>query len=112
MHAHTYTHTLYMLHSTVHGTHKLVHIHVTAHHAANSLTLKRTQSHTFTLTQLLDLLKRLGLGQYTGTFTKEGITGELLLECDDDLLKNELAVSQKLHRLKIIKLINGKTNIT
>lgn len=39
---------------------------------------------------------------------QEHIDGELLAECNDAILENELAVSSKLHRNRLMKLITGK----
>lgn len=47
------------------------------------------------------------LPQYTETFAEEQISGELLLELTDDMLEQELFVTSKLHRMRIMKLIHG-----
>ena len=49
----------------------------------------------------------MGLGQYKNTILEEQISGEILLECDDSVLQNELGVSSKIHRIRIMKLITG-----
>ncbi len=38
------------------------------------------------------------------------ISGEILLECDEDILENELHVSSRIHRIRLTKLINGKVS--
>ena len=48
------------------------------------------------------------LKQYTSTFKSEHVTGDILIECDDDVLKVELGVSSKLHRLRLLKVIKGQ----
>ena len=46
--------------------------------------------------------------KYKEKFTLENVNGELLAECDDDTLQNELGVASKLDRIKIMKVVNGK----
>ena len=53
------------------------------------------------------LLAAARLSQYQDIFAHESITGDVLLECDDELLKNELGIQSRLHRIKLMKLING-----
>ena len=48
------------------------------------------------------------LKQYTLTFKSEHINGDILIECDDDVLRVELGVSSKLHRLRLLKVIKGE----
>ena len=50
----------------------------------------------------------MNMSQHIEAFHKEQITGELLLELTEDVLEQELMVSSKLHRMRIIKLIEGK----
>ena len=58
--------------------------------------------------QILKLLRANGLKQYESSFLREEVTGELLLECDEHLLQNELGVTSKLHRLRLLRIISGK----
>ena len=58
--------------------------------------------------QVLHLLTVLGLSQYKKRFQKERINGRFLLECDEDILKHNLGVSNKLHRLRLMMYITGK----
>ena len=46
------------------------------------------------------LLKKMGLLQYTEVFAREQISGEIMMEVDDDILKSELGITSKLHRYK------------
>ena len=62
--------------------------------------------------QVIQLLQQLGLEQYEPSFLREGITGELLLECDEDLLQNELEVKSKLHRLRLLRIIKGSVDLS
>ena len=48
------------------------------------------------------------LSQHKASFLCECISGEILLECDDDILKDELGVMSRLHRLRIAKVIQGR----
>ena len=48
---------------------------------------------------MINLLKAMDLTQYTEGFLREQISGEILTELDDEILKTELGVTSKLHRL-------------
>ena len=61
----------------------------------------------FVCFQVLLLLDVTGLSQYRDIFTRETMTGDILLECNEDILKDELGIESKLHRIKLMKLING-----
>jgi len=52
----------------------------------------------------------MGLAQYSDSFRKEHITGELLLECDEDLLQHELGISSRLHRVRLLRFISGQSS--
>ena len=43
---------------------------------------------------------------------QEKITGDILLELNEDELKSELGIKSKIHRLKVMKVINGSKPIT
>jgi len=58
--------------------------------------------------QILSLLDAMKLSMYKDTFSEEPIDGEVLAECDEDILEAELGVANKLHRVKLMKLITGK----
>lgn len=45
---------------------------------------------------------------YKDNFTKEQITGEILSDLNADDLRDELGVSSKIHRVKLMKIITGK----
>lgn len=67
---------------------------------------------SFTLpAQVLDLLDRMKLPQYKETFEREVITGKLLLACDEKVLENELGVKSRLHQMRLMELINGKSSL-
>jgi len=51
------------------------------------------------------------LTQYKENFSKEGITGDILAELDEDILLHELGVSSKIHRIRLMKIINGQHSV-
>ena len=57
---------------------------------------------------MLDLLDKLKLSQYKQVFLEEEITGSLLKEIDDEILEHDLKMVSKLHRLKLLRVIQGK----
>lgn len=59
----------------------------------------------------MQVLDKFGLGMYKERFVEEQIDGCLLLELDDDVLKEELGVSMKLHRLKLLAIIKGQLSV-
>ena len=58
------------------------------------------------MSKLLDAME---LSQYKDTFVKEQVNGEILLECDDQILEEDLKVPSRLHRIRLLKIISGKT---
>lgn len=68
--------------------------------------------HTHTvLLQLVRLLEAMGLEQYCETFRQQQINGDLLSDCDDDLLRNELTISSRLHRMRLLRIISGQYSV-
>ena len=49
----------------------------------------------------------MSLDKYQNNFKREQVNGEILSECDEDVLTNDLGVSSKLHRIKLMKVISG-----
>ena len=49
----------------------------------------------------------MGLGQYKETFERESVDGGILSALDDTTIRDELGVASKIHRMRIIKLIDG-----
>lgn len=45
-------------------------------------------------------------------FKKEQIIGSLLMELDEEILEKELGISQKLHRIKLLRIIEGRQSIS
>lgn len=46
-----------------------------------------------------------GSGAVQPTFKQERINGDLLSACDDDILREELKVSSRLHRIRLLRVI-------
>lgn len=57
---------------------------------------------------MASLLKSIGLDAYVERFVAECISGDIMQEIDDNVLNKELGVASKLHRIKLMRLINGK----
>lgn len=58
--------------------------------------------------QVLNLLDSMGLSQHQNAFIAERVDGEILLECDDIVLQEELKITSKLQRVRLLKIIQGK----
>ena len=63
------------------------------------------------LPQLVRLLEAMGLDQYSETFRQQQINGDLLSDCDDELLRNELTISSRLHRMRLLRIISGQYSV-
>ena len=61
--------------------------------------------------QILKLLDQLNLTTYKENFRREQIDGWLFMELNDDILQYELGVTSRLHRLKLIRVIEGKLKV-
>ena len=57
--------------------------------------------------QVIDLLKRMKLGEHEQHFAKERIDGEILSECDEEVLRLELGITDKIQLAKMMNIING-----
>ena len=51
------------------------------------------------------------LNEHTDRFTRERIDGEILSECDEDVLRLELGITNKTQLAKIIKVISGVDSV-
>ena len=51
------------------------------------------------------------MSQYKEVFIEENISGALLKEVDEEILEKDLKVTSKLHRLKLLRVINGKESL-
>ena len=54
------------------------------------------------------MLDKLNLSQYKEMFEREEVDGTLLSQLDEDTLKNELGMMSKIHRKKLLLVIQGK----
>ena len=52
-----------------------------------------------------------GLGQYGEMVGTEGVSGDILAECNEEILSTELAIKSKIHRLKLLRIIEGKASM-
>ena len=50
------------------------------------------------------MLSAAGLSQYQENFAREAVDGEMFLMLDDEILRTELGVSLKLHRVRLMKM--------
>ena len=62
----------------------------------------------YQLPQVITLLEAMNLGQYKEQFMKEQVDGEILAECDEVILENELRVSNTIHRTRLMKVVTGR----
>ena len=66
----------------------------------------------FLTIQVAQFLEKIGLGKYKETFIEEQIDGCLLLELDESILKEELGMSTRLHRIKLMSIIDGRLSVS
>ena len=52
------------------------------------------------------------MGQYSRRFTEQEVTGAVLAHCSLKVLKSELGVASKLHRLRLLQIISGDVSLT
>lgn len=64
------------------------------------------------LLQIQSVLDAVGLSQYKEAFAREAIDGELFTCLDDETLEEELQVSSKIHRIRILNMIGEDTYVT
>ena len=57
--------------------------------------------------QVVSLFATMGLQKYSETIAQERVTGDILSECTEDVLEKELHITSKLHRVRLMKLIDG-----
>ena len=102
-HAHTHTH----VHTRAH-IHTHTHTHYAhTHHAHTHTNTMHAHKHTHTHIQILQLLDAMNMTRYKTVFEEEGVDGEILAECDEEVLQAELQVTSKIHRSKLMGVIKG-----
>ena len=57
------------------------------------------------------MLEGMSLTQYNEVFAREQISGEVLVELDDDTLREDLGISNRVHRIRIMMVISGRKSI-
>lgn len=62
---------------------------------------------TLDTVNIIRLFTVMGFEQHSQAIAKEHITGDVLIECTESILEMELGISSKLHRLRLMKLIDG-----
>ncbi len=62
--------------------------------------------------QVAELLQAMNLSQYCERFISEHITGEILTECDEKILVEDLGVSSRIHCMQLLQVIRGRTSAT
>ena len=63
------------------------------------------------LLQILKLLDQLNLSMYKETFRREQVDGWLFMELNDGILQQDMGIASRLHRLKLIRVIEGKLKV-
>ncbi len=58
--------------------------------------------------QVIKLLEAMDLQQYVETFRQQHVDGDILSDCDEDILQNELKIQSRLHRLRLQRVISGQ----
>eukprot|EP00731_Ephydatia_muelleri_P021575 Em0014g166a len=64
-----------------------------------------------TVEQVLILLDAMDLSQYKAKFASECVTGSILSNCNEDVLRDDLGVTKKLHLIRLINVINGEDSL-
>lgn len=53
----------------------------------------------------------MNLRQYKQAFAEEQVNGDILSGLTDEDLQNELGIAKRLHRLRILRIINGQDSV-
>lgn len=61
--------------------------------------------------QIQALLHNMNLSQYKQAFAEEQVNGDILSGLTDEDLQNELGIAKRLHRLRILRIINGQDSV-
>ncbi len=62
--------------------------------------------------QVLDLLDSMELSQYKESFRREQVSGDVFVMVNEEVLKNELDVRSKIHRMRLMKVATGRFPLT
>ena len=63
------------------------------------------------MSQVLQLVVEIGVEDLQ-KITKENLSGDILMELNEDELESDLGISKRIHRLKLMKVIDGSTPVT
>lgn len=63
------------------------------------------------LVQVQRLLEVMGLEEYQEAFRRQQLNGDLFSDCDEDILVNELKVTSRLHRMRLMRVISGQYSV-
>ena len=58
----------------------------------------------------MELLMAMNLQQYQEAFGREQIVGDILADLDEGVLEHELGMASKLHRTRLMKMVNGRSS--
>ena len=61
--------------------------------------------------QVQNLLDIMQLPQYKERFADESISGAILSDIDEEILQEELGVTSRLHRMRLMKVVNGDHSV-
>lgn len=53
----------------------------------------------------------MNLSQYSQVLLNEQIDGEILAQCDENVLQHELNITTTIHRARLMKVITGKYSV-
>ena len=62
--------------------------------------------------QVLQLLQAADITENFENISQECITGDILVELDDDVLNFELGITKRVQRLKLLRIIDGMQPVT
>ena len=54
----------------------------------------------------------MGLARYAQAFKEERIDGHLLFDLNEEILEEELGMSEKMHRMRLMMVITGQQCVT
>lgn len=63
------------------------------------------------ISQVLKLLDSIEMPQYKQSFSTQQVTGLVLTMVDEEMLRDDLNVTSKLHRVRLLKVASGEVPI-
>lgn len=52
------------------------------------------------------------MSQYRDAFSVQHMNGDLMADVDEDMLKDDLHVKSRLHRMRLLKVISGQYSVS